>query len=117
MVKVSHFVSKVDAIAVDSSVSALAQANIIPPGSTFDDLSGSVLQNITGSAKYHEADKIDIDPQQYSDRSIKYHKQFHRKSTGFGNQVSFDGNTAVPDDIGQTLLTDGLFLMYIKTFE
>ena len=53
---VSHLVSKVDAIVVDLSVIALAQANIIAPGSAFDDFSGSVLQNIYGSGKYHGAD-------------------------------------------------------------
>ena len=36
----------------------------------------------------------------------KYHTRLHRKSTEFGHQVSFDGNSAIPDDIGQTFFTD-----------
>ena len=43
--------SKFDAIAVNLSVQT--QTAIIAPGLTLDDFSGSILQNINGSGKYH----------------------------------------------------------------
>lgn len=39
---------------------SVIQARIIETGSTFDDLHGSIFQNVINSAKHHGADRIDI---------------------------------------------------------
>ena len=50
-----QFHPKVEALVVDLSVVTRAQASFITPGSTFNDLSESIIKNITGTANLHEA--------------------------------------------------------------
>ena len=67
-----HSHPKVDAIVVDMSVVTRAQASVIAPGSTFNNLADGVLNYIISLAEDCEANRIDIVLDQYSDLSIKY---------------------------------------------
>ena len=67
-----QFHLKVEALVVDLSVVTRAQASFITPGSTFNDLSESIIKNITGTANLHEPNRVNMVIDQYSDMSIKH---------------------------------------------
>ena len=84
------------------------QASIIPKGKTFRELSSSVLKNITDTATYKNAQRIDIVADQYSPQSIKYHTREGRKAKGLANQIEFNNDILITDDLEKSFLTDEL---------
>ena len=102
-----RFHPKVEAIVVDMSVVTRAQASVITPGSTFNNLADGVLKYIVHLANECEANRVDIVLDQYNDLSIKYPTRCDRKSENFGYQTAFEGNSIIPRDIS-TFLSDEL---------
>ena len=54
------------------------------------------------------AQKIDIVTDQYTELSVKSPTRLARKSKSFGQQILFDSETRVPNDVCQSFLTDGM---------
>ena len=52
------------------------------------------------------AQRIDIVTDQYTELSIKSPTRLARKSKSFGQQILFDGETQVPNDVCESFLTD-----------
>ena len=102
-VNLSHH-PNVEALIVDFSVVIRAQASVVSPGTTFNDLSESVLQNIVKMAESCDAQRIDIVSDHYTELSIKSPTRLDRKSKNIGQQMVFDGDTLIPDD--KSFLTD-----------
>ena len=96
----------VEGLIVDLSVIIRAQSAIIPKGKTFNELSSRVLTNISDTATYRNADRIDIVADQYSPRSIKYYTREGREAKGSGNQIEFNNDTLLPDDFEKSFLVD-----------
>ena len=102
-VNLSHH-PNVEALIVDFSVAIRAQASVVSPGTTFNDLSESVLQNKVKMAESCDAQRIDIASDHYTELSIKSPTRLDRKSKDIGQQMVFDGDTLIPDD--KSFLTD-----------
>ena len=102
-VNLSHH-PNVEALIVDFSVVIRAQASVVSPGTTFNDLSESVLQNKVKMAESCDAQRIDNASDHYTELSIKSPTRLDRKSKNIGQQMVSDGDTLIPDD--KSFLTD-----------
>ena len=98
--------SMMDAIVIDLSVIIRSQAPLLSSGSTFDDFSLLVIDRIINMAESCDAQGIDIVTDQYTELSIKSPTGLARESQSFGQQILFDGETQVPNDVCQSFLTD-----------
>ena len=98
--------SIMDAIVIDLSVIIRSQAPLPSSGSTFDDFSLLVIDRIINMAESFDAQGIDIVTDQYTELSIKSPTGLGRESQSFGQQILFDGETQVPNDVCQSFLTD-----------
>ena len=57
-------------------------------------------------AESYNAQGIDIMTDQYSEPSIKSPTRLARKFKSFGQQILFDGETRVPNDVCESFLTN-----------
>ena len=96
----------VEALIIDLSVVIRAQASVITQGATFNDLSELVLHSIVKMAESSDAKRIDIVIDHYAELSIKSPTRLDRKSRNIGQQMVFDGETLIPNDISNSFLTD-----------
>ena len=98
--------SIMDAIVINLSVIIRSQAPLLPSGSTLYDFSLLVIDRIIKMTESSTAQRIDIVTDQYTELSIKSPTRLARKSKSFGQQILFDGETQVPNDVCESFLTD-----------
>ena len=94
-----------DAIVIELTVIIRSQSPLLSSGSTFDDFSLLVIDKMIKMAESCNAQKTDIVTDQYIELSVKSPTRLARKSKSFGQQILFDSEARVPNDVCQSFLT------------
>ena len=105
-----------DAIVIDLSVITRSQAPLLSSGSTFDDFSLLVIDRIIKMAEYSNAQRTDIVTDQYTKLLIKSARRLTGKSKSFFQEILFDSENQVPNDVRQSLLTDEMSKTKLNEF-
>ena len=98
--------SMLDAFVIDLSVIIRSQTPLLSSGSTFDDFHLLVMYRIIKRAESCNAERVDVVTDQYTELSIKSPTKLARKSKSFGQQILFECETRVPNDVCESILTN-----------